>query len=38
MIIVTHNFYGRISVMTIIAGKKNNMVQLHPQDGMQVTC
>jgi hypothetical protein len=26
MIIVTHNIYGRISVMTVIAGKKNNMV------------
>jgi hypothetical protein len=29
MIIVTHNIYGRISVMIIIAGK-NNMVELCP--------
>jgi hypothetical protein len=38
MIIVTHNIYGRISVITIIAGKKNYMVELRPQDGTQVTC
>jgi hypothetical protein len=38
MIIVTHNIYGHITVMTIIAGKKNNMVELRPQDETQVTC
>jgi hypothetical protein len=38
MIIVTHNIYGRISIMTIIADKKNNMAELRPQDGTQVTC
>jgi hypothetical protein len=38
MIIVTHNIDGRISVMTIIADKKNNMVELRPQDETKVTC
>jgi hypothetical protein len=30
MIILTHNIYGRISVMTFITGKENNMVELRP--------
>jgi hypothetical protein len=34
MFIVIHNIYGRISVITIIADKKNSsMVELRPQDG-----